>query len=482
MEITDNGVFFAILDVDTNKISKFSTKIPIGALRNGSIINSKEFIKALETLHDSITPRKNKKVAVIVTLSDSNIYTQSFVLPILKESDFKETVRLNMQVISPINFSGAYSDWQNISDQGKSVHETEILSSFVDKNIINSMSSCLSQADFTVLAIEQKAASLVRVIDTINKDHEKYSYFIMHINSDGMSFSVVREGSLYFNRFSPWETIVAKDGSQREISFDQFKSLIIQEGHRVINFYSGRFQDNLKKIYIVAPGIEEQVKNILMDNFVLEVSPLSLNSFAVDVSWSASLGAAIRGIVSRSQDREISLAPEDTENKFFHSQVTSFFSIWKNVIIATLSVIVFAYWGVFVFLDSFSMSLAGDVANLSANHNIAYLNTLKKEAEQFNTGVDKAIKAKGQIIKISDVVSSIYSSIGSNVSIDRLSISGNQSPASISARTTKESYALDFKNKIELIDKIERVDMPLSSFSDLGNGFISFRINFFIKK
>lgn len=477
LDISDGALNFISLHPDTEKISRYSVKNHPEALEQGRVKNPRLFQETLLALHDQITSEKSKKIPVVVSLPDSQVYTQVFSLPPLGGKDLEEAVQLNLQVISPINFSESYSDWERFGSVGVNGHELEIFSSFVEREIVDVLDASLRAAGFFSLAIEQKAVSLARVLNKFVSGFDATkSYLLLFVSGNGLSFSIVKNGSLYFNRFSPW-TLISK-GALREISFEDFRDLIIQETHRMVNFFSSRFHESIAGLYVAAPDLDEQIRGIVSDNFSIPVYPVLLQEVTVAAQELPAFGAALRGRIPRHSDMQVSLAPQGTEVQFLHSQMTAFVSMWRNITVAVGAVILLAYLGVFLFLLNVSEKLVDDVSYLSSQQNISYLSALQKEAEMFNKNITLALKARTEQTRWVGVLKAIYKEAGTGILIDRFYAQSLDLPIVLNARAAKENLVIDFKNKLEKIPQISRVDLPLASFSPAGDGMISFKISF----
>jgi len=477
LEISDTTILYASFHPETRALKTISVKVPPEALEGGVIKNRQMFDRALNELHSAITHVQDKRISVIVSISDANVYSQTFTLPPIDEASKKEAIRLNLETISPINFSNAYVGYQNIG-QGSS-GESEFIASFVDRTIITTLYEALKNNFFSPIAIEQRAYSLVRLLASLETTFDKkQSYFVMHINQDGLSFSVVRNGLLYFNRFVLWSVVAKEMGGERQISLKKFEEVIVQESRRVINYFSSRFSEPIKTIYMIAPGLEAQVMAIIQKNLPYQAQQMTLKGYQAQSSWAASMGAALRGLFPRSKDFDISIAPEDAQQVFFHSQILAFMRLWRNIAAVVFVVTILSLLTVFSFLSSYEEKLAGDLGNLVATHNVSYLKELQKESSQFNTNVQQALKARQQQTHWGKPLRSIFGLADANASINRFYAQSLSSPVVLNGEATSEQAAVAFKNKLESLGILSQIDLPLSAITTLSEGNIGFKITF----
>ncbi len=482
LELSDGGAVFVDIDPETKKVSNFSVKFPADSFVGGKVQNKSAMVLALTQLHSLITAVKNKKIPVVVSISDTDIYTQQFVLPNLKSSSLEEAVRLNLQVISPIDFTSAYTDWERIED-GTGSQEAEILASFAEKAIVDKIYEVLSESQFVPVAIEQRATSITRVISELSNSYNpKNSYFLLYVSSDGLGFDIIRRGYLYFSRFTPWSALVSDYSGQKQISFNEFTKTIIEESHRVINFYSSHFNSSIDSIYVVAPNLEKQVSQIIESSLPLKIEPLVLKDYQIDQNLFIAFGAGLRGIASRAMDVDISLAPEGTEAQFYHSRILAFVSMWRNVLASVFVIILLSMIGVYIFLSSYINRMVSDFSRVSGNYNVSYLNSLKSAATDFNSSVTSAINAKSQQTRWSKALNDINNQATNGVVVSRIYVQSLDLPITLNGLAPTSDAAVDFKNKLAALSYISGVDMPLSGLIPIGPNQVSFSISFKINQ
>ena len=207
-----------------------------------------------------------------------------------------------------------------------------------------------------------------------------------------------------------------------------------------------------------------------------------MNSLSMDGSWLVALGAALRGSIPRSKDIKISLAPRGTEELFLHFRIIAFVSLWRKILASVLAVVLLAVAGVYVFFNIFINGLSNDLASMSSNQNIAYFESLRKEAESFNTNIDQALIARNEQNRWAEPISAIFEKAKPLVIIDRVFIQPSDFSGSISARAPKEGDAVTFKDRLADIPELKKIDLPLSSFYPVDSNYFSFKINFSLAK
>ncbi|MBI5079215.1 hypothetical protein HZB06_00865, partial [Candidatus Wolfebacteria bacterium] len=203
LEITD----FEIRFVGFKKGRPFliSLKLEPGIIKEGEIKDAKAFLNVLSKLRLEITGGRNKKVFAAVSIPDNNVYIQTFYLPDASEERLKEAAELNLQMISPIEYGDAYSDWQLLS--GGENGRLEALGIFARKKFIDEMDKYLRQAGFMPSGIEFSGLSLVRLAENYGAGvNASNPYLLLHIGGNGLSFNLIKNGNLYFNHFISWQS------------------------------------------------------------------------------------------------------------------------------------------------------------------------------------------------------------------------------------------------------------------------------------
>ena len=472
--VTDTQIGYVHTNTNASSALSHSLLLPHGVIVRGILQDVSQFVAILHTLHEQITHTSSKQLPVVISVSDANVYTQTFSLPSLKGSKMEEAVTLNMEMVSPLEKENSYTDWQEITEGDGG--QKEILASFVEKKVTQPIVQAAEQAGFGVMAVEQSAMSLARLLAQKEMGYKAgQPYFLLSINTDGLSFSVMMNGGIRFNRFASWGDVMISQEGEREISSQEFRNLLVRETHQVMNYYSSHFPGTLEKMYLIAPGMEQQVQEILGHDFSFSITIPQLRDTQLTSEWFVALGAALRGNIARGSDVAISLAPQGTEEKFLQSQILYFIELWRNVVITVGVVVLVALLGTFLFLQQHLTDLEEDSATLSGNQNIAALEALRTQAKDFNEDIALGLKARTQQSRWAQFVSGVYTQT-QGVTIDRLYIQSPQQPVTINARASGEAAALSFKNRLETIKGVAQVDLPLSSVTPAQGGSVSFRV------
>ena len=243
----------------------YSIKLEAGVVSDGKIVERDKLINALKELKKQIPSGRKKRNYVIVNISDSNIYTQLFNLPPAVGANMEEAIRLNLQMLSPIDFANVYSDWQILKNNKKDGAEMDILGAFIQKEIIDDFDDSLKAVGFMPIAIESGGLALGRLAKEGAANIGADSHFIIFlVGVNGLGFNLVKNGDIYFNHFISWQSIY-KD--QRQVSFDSFKDVIIEEIKRVMGFYATHWGGQVSELYLITYGLKDEIIELINKNF-----------------------------------------------------------------------------------------------------------------------------------------------------------------------------------------------------------------------
>ncbi len=479
LEITDT--FLRFLSFKDGQPKTALTRLAPGILEDGQIKDFSAFSAALNDLHFQIGGAR-EHVNIILTIGTTRIYSQVFSLPTLIPEKTEDAVKLNLQMISPVDVNLAYYDAQFVG-RGPT-GETDYLGTFVDKTLIDGILQALASARFTVVAIEFPALSIARAFRQrgVGYDFSK-PYFVFNIYGDGIDFMIVRGGNLYFHYFSSWLGVIALT-EERQISFAAFESFLKKEISRVMNFYTAKWGGKITEAVAVPQGLPPEVKDIFVRQADLHVSELTLSGLAsLPAQWVPALGAALRGEMPRLKDALISLAPVGTEAAFSENRILHFIKLWRNIFAAVFLFFFIAFLSVDSIAASLGVSLARDL-RAQGETNLGEVGVLRDQASSFNRLLDLALIAKQASFNWSPVVNSIYEAAGAGVKLRRVyARSDSGGSVIISGDASSETAAIDFKQRLvknleDLGIAVRDVTLPFSSITKNVAGGISFQLSF----
>ena len=457
-------------------IEKIGVVLGPGVIVSGKLKNRESLLKALLALRYKLgNPKEN--IHVMVSLPPDNVYTQSFSIPIIEDRLINEAAKLNLQLLSPIDIKTAYTDWEKIGESQEEGGKIELLGGFTNKTMVDEFTSVLRDAGFGVVAVEFSALSLARLIkmESLNANFEKPQVFLS-VSSDGPEFLIIKNNKLYFNYFFPWTSIEG-----RQISFSDFGTILNQEMKKVLNFYSSHWNSQLNDLILITQGLYSEIEGIIKQNFpAINIKPLTLNEkFSnFNSSWYPSLGGAIRGKISRSEDNFISLMDVGTEQSFFESRVDYFVKIWRIVILSTLSIIVFSFFLGDMFFLNVSSNLETQISSIVQRQESQEVSDLEKKAVEFNKLIDKALYAKKNSRQISKFFELFGKIAGSEISIQKVVFDSDRATVLITAIAKSNQSVINFKNSLASLKEFRDVEFSFTSTTNNNDGTINFPITF----
>ena len=146
---------------------------------------------------------------------------------------------------------------------------------------------------------------------------------------------------------------------------------------------------------------------------------MNLPLFVAD--WFAVVGSALRGLISRAEDYEISLTGIDVQEEFRQGQLLNFIKIWRNIAITSFGTILLIFLAAGLLLIKTEQVLKSQSGELREPSPINQeLNSLREEARQFNEKIDLIAKAKSQTNDWSPLLQKIITLAGSEIAIQRI--------------------------------------------------------------
>jgi len=333
----------------------------------------------------------------------------------------------------------------------------------------------LWQVGFMPMIFEFPSLSLSWVINNAIGPRSE-PFLTLSISGDGLDIFLLKNGSIYFDYFRSWRSI---QGNGKQISRADFNQVVIEEVGKVVNFTSSRFNETLKYIFIVAPGLEQEIKQIVEAKFNIQAAPFRTPIKLQDSSWYVALGAAIRGGWDRSEDRYVSLGTSRVEKIFFQERIVEFTKFWGNAMAALIATFLILMIGSFFLLKTKPeiSDRRSDLFNIDFEQ--SEISELKQSAEEFNRLVKAVANVKREqtsIPAVLDGVREITEKYG--VVIDSISISPSNFAVSMIGHVPSYERVIDFKNALADSSKFREVDMPFSKIFASEGSFVNFDVNF----
>jgi hypothetical protein len=476
LDISDSALRFVYFDGKVWHLN--GVRLPPGVMEAGKIKDYNSFVSALKTLKSQAFKSKTlgRPINVIVSLSSVGIYSQVFSLPVIKGENLDKAIQLNIQMVSPADISQTYSGWQKISEDPTTL-KLEILSSFLDKAIVDELTRALLEAGFLAVVLESRALALSRLWREQGAGfNPNKSYILISLDSSGLDFLIVRRSQLYFDYFIPWRDITDEKG---QISMDVFDATIVRSLHQVLNFYGQQWSDPVQEVVVSATGLKEEIEKIVKDNFSL--LPIELK-FKIDESigpeWFVALGCGLRSLKPRSKDNEVSLLGIGAEEEFRREQFINFVSLWRILMPVALGLLLITLFLGDLFLVRTRSSLEAQLFFSPSSEQLEESQNLQGQAQEFNRLVAAIKEIQGSALLKSQLLDKIQEFLrASGVTLTRFYFQSADLPIILNGKAKSQDQIVSFKNAIGSEPEFKDVNLPLSGVVSDQNGF-SFSMTF----
>ena len=468
LQITDFAVRYA--GMKGGRIFSESLRLQPGVVESGRVKNSGALAAVLAELRKRVIPDPKKPISVVLSLSIRDIYIQTFTTPQVGEENFEEAADLNARMMSPINAESAYYGWQRVSEKVTASTNVDMLGAFIQKPVVDEFVNAVEAAGFGIVAIEFESMSLARSINNAKLVEEGKSYIIVLVAAEGISMVVVRRGIPHFHYFHPWSEV---QGNDKSVSTDKFKSVLGDELERVTNFYFTHWSgDEVQDVVFVTPFFEEGISSLMKEKFP------HMKAQIIDTSRaSVAVGAALRGNIPRSSDKEISLASLSALGVFEQQQVRNFIKIWRNILATSLGFLLLIFVAANIFLRFEISRLLVNEGELPADAGIEEFIRLTKEADEFNKLVSEIAGVRSDNVDVASFLEEIRGIAGDGINLTRLAFNPSESSILVNGVAPNEGAAVDFKNRLAGNSRFRDVNLPLHNIVSVGSG-VSFSLDF----
>jgi Tfp pilus assembly PilM family ATPase len=481
LDISDQTLRFAYLNGKAWQFS--SVRLDPGILENGEIKDKDKFFAALNVLKEGakLSNRSiRKKINVVLSFSSANVYSQIFTLPELSGEALRKAAELNLQMASPGDATKTYSSWEVVGKKEGS-KSLDVLSSFIEKGIVDPMIETLFQAGFFVVAVEPRSFAVARVLRERGGGlDKKQSYLVLRVDDAGIEFLVLRNGEPYFEYGSRWKDIAEENG---QISLERFQSEIISHLRQVLNFYGKHWIEPIAGAMIAANSLQDEIMAAITPNITFPIIPISIDiGQSISPEWLVGLGLGLRGLTQDAGRREINLLGEDWKEKFQEQHTIQFVGFWQVLMPIALALLIAAFVGFAGFLKSTEASLASE-ATISASSAASAESNEMQALQASSTAFNNQIVSIQQIEKLPDispVLNAVLSAAASTtVTMTHFTFSGSIQPITVSGFAASSSMISAFEQLLSANPSITQVTLPLSAIQPNGKNY-AFSLTFLL--
>lgn len=472
LQITDSYVRYVLLKRGES-VYALSVQLPPGVVSEGKVEDKETLIQYLSKLNEAVNKKTDDKESrVVVSLPSSIVYTQNFDIPNVGRDRLSETAELNLKMNSPIPADSAYMSWELIAE---TMDRYDILGAFTKREHLDKFRTAMLEAGFHPLIFESPSLSLSWVVNKLVGVRDDVS-LVVNVSSDGLDIFLLKRGYIYFDYFRSWRSI---QGERDRIHKEKFRQAVVDELNRVLNFMRGHFEGDLERVFFVAPGLEDIVKDVIDEKLDIQARALRGEFGKLNPSWYSTIGAALRGTWERGRDHFISLGAEKMEEIFYKERIISFVKLWRNIAAGVIGVFLVLY-GVAAFLISNQPALTQERESLISNQAQRELSRLSSKAEKFNSLASSMAEVRGSgegvVLKFMNDLTGVMDRF--NVTPARTGIDRGNQNVTLEANAEDYSTVINFKDALVSSNKFSNVNLPLSQVTDRGGGRVSFVISF----
>lgn len=470
LEISDGALRFVLLNEDGSVTREAVQPLSAGVVEEGRILIPADFSAALKELRRAVGGFR-RLLPVVVSLPSSVVYAQVFSVPASRVDQLEEAARLNLRMLSPIDFAGAYADWQRVDESVRSSDgSVDALGAFVEASVSDAYHTALVGGGFLPVAIEFASLSLARALAAREEIGDaRDPYLVVSCTADGMTLLAMRNSSPQFTECISRKAF-AKD---EEAAPAQFEAVAAPAIRRFLNFYRTRFGVAITKALVVNVTPNKELAAWIKKEFLLEV--YSLAGYAtLDKSWCVAAGAALRGLIPRGQDFFISLARVGTEDEFERNRVRRFVTLSRAIALSVLGITVLLYIALDLTMIHREDVLVSGLASGGTTADTAEVAVLAAQAAHFNALADKALTAGKSIRPIAGILRDVYTALGASVVLTRIEADAQTGTVRLHGTAENEQEIIAFKARLANNPRITDIALPLAAIVALPSGQAAF--------
>ncbi len=471
VEISEGALRLVLLHEDGAVAAYAVVPLPAGTVVAGKIVDAQAFRTACVELRRGMGGFR--ALPVVVSLPAGPVYSQVFAVPAARAEQVEEAARLNLRMISPIEWDSAYADWQKISTIPNGDGSVDALGAFVEASVADAYHTALISAWFLPVAIEFASLSLARALAaSADMGDTDAPYLVVNLTGDGMTLLAVKGGVPQFTEFTGWGAF-SKSASAGQVTLAEFQSVLGAAIRRFVNFYRSRFHGEIGKALVVNATSNKEVAEWIKKEFPFEV--YSLAGYAtLGKEWCVAAGAALRGLIPRADDTFISLARVGTEDEFERNHVRRFVSLWRAVALSVLTITVALYVVLDMLMIRRENSLAASLYGTGTGAGNAEVAALAVQAANFNALTEKALSAGTRAAPQADILRALYVAAGTRVTLTRIDLDAAARTIAIQGTAANEQAVIAFKGILENNPAVADVSLPLSAITSIPAGGSSF--------
>lgn len=432
LEIADNGFRFSRLKKD-----KSGLKVE---LLFEELFTEKEALAGEPTVTNKLLKfiKQHNLEYVIISLPASSVFVKTYDFNLnMSDNKIAEAMALNIDLQLPKKKTEIYCDWMKIDSEGNK----KILLAYVLKDYINNLITKIKNTGIKIVAIESHQLSLARCL----KQAPNETSLIIERGAIHTSFYLIKNNNLFFSQSVPNERIGTS---------------LNKEVDKIINYQD--YQDiTIKNIILIGPFSEAEIKKLPIKAAKIEL----IDEFKQiqNTKWAIVLGAALRGLISRKDDKMISLMEIDTEKAYFQEKVRATVSFLISISIALCVFFVGIFLLSWYLITAQQNNYNKQILSFNLSESPTGSTALKDEASFFNNLIGQTASLVKKEVAWSKIISEIKDKTTPDIIINNVSLPSADGELSVTGIAANREAINNLKKSFETSNILEAINIPLSN-------------------
>ena len=372
----------------------------------------------------------------------------------MPDEKIKESMELTIDLQLPQKSDDIYCDWMMLPENDEKI----VLLSYINKKKIDKLISILDRVRLRIVAIESRSMSLARGI--LQTKDEAVLTIEREVNNT--SFSVIINNHLLFSQSIP----------NNQIGKDLGKEI-----RQIINYHDW-LNISIKGLILIGDFENSEIKKLPLPIIDAKTAQ-EIKQFPKESKWLIALGAALRGLTPRKDDKMISLMEIGTEKAYKREKAKSIINFFIGITTALsifFVVVFFATWSFVLTMQNNYNRQISSFSLLPASDNNSIL---REKADSFNSLIGQMTTLINKEPYWSKVLEETKNKIVSGIIVNNLSLPSAEGIFSITGTADNRESLNQLKKSFASSALFDNVDIPLTNLGKKND--IPFSMSFKIK-
>jgi len=437
LEINDGLLRLVLLKTKKNEVPKvkFSLEESLapGDIEGSVIKNPAGFFKSLKNLLGRARP---KIKFVIVSIPADGIYAKVFSFPpgVVGEK-LDSSIKLATEFQLPQESDKVYLDWEKLPDAD---HNLALLS-LTDRTIINNLIVPMESVGLKVLAVEYHQMSLARAL-TLSADQ---AVMVIEKNSASYIFSIIKNKTVRFLRCLPQERLHASPGG---------------EASRIRDYYE--IEDSpLEKIILLGDFSKDEVDSLIAEKSGLKIAELPADDSVPPVA----LGAALRGLIPRAEDKLISLMESGTEEAYEQKKALTFADFMTKISLFIAAFFVLAYAATWLLVVRIEENFNKQITVITSRPDQGAAAQLENTLTKYNSRISQTSVLAKEEISWSKLLTLVNKTLPLGLTVTNITANDLTAPITLVGVSKDRSALKAFKKNLDQTPEFNNIILPQTS-------------------